>query len=181
MTLLTINHHLELLGNLYVKKNDVDIKLASAVSDTKKATNSTKRVLNELLYSWNRGTVKTLFNIPDNLDELTGEDMSILNNVSFIHSLLYLVDTNYYASLTSQKRKDCLEFIETFRKDVCSKQKITKELGDVLQNLDNHTYTNSCISYIVNYFNSFHLIVLSSDSTEVKAIKLQIHINQLVP
>jgi hypothetical protein len=166
MDLLTINPHIELLGNFYIKKNDLDIKLAGIVTDTKKTTSSTKRVLNEVVYSWNRGNSKTLFTVPDSKDELTGEDMSILNNVSFIHSLLYLVDTNYYASLTSQKRKDCLEFIETFRKEICSKQKISKELGDVLQNLDNHTYTHSCISHIVNYFDSFHLIVLSSDSTE---------------
>jgi hypothetical protein len=166
MALLTINPHLELLSNFYIKKNDVDIKLASNSSDTKNTTSFNKRVLNELFYSWNRGTSKTLFNIPDNKDELTGEDMSILNNVSFIHSILYLVDTNYYASLTSQKRKDCLEFIEVFRKDICSKQKISKEISELLQNLDNHTYTDSCISHIVNYFDSFHLIVLSSDNTE---------------
>ena len=175
MALYTINPHLELLSNFYIKKNDVDIKLASMSSDTKKTTNSVKRVLNELVYSWNRGNSKTLFNIPDNKDELTGEDMSILNNVSFIHSLLYLVDTNYYASLTSQKRKDCLEFIETFRKDVCSKQKISKEVADVLQNIDNHTYTHSCISHIVNYFDSFHLIVLSSDSTEAPKLFINGH------
>ena len=163
MSHLYINPHLELLSNLYVKKNDVDIKLASASSTSGNKTTN-KKILNELDYSWNRGNSKTLFNIPDNQDELTGEDMSILNNVSFIHSVLYLVDTNYYSSLTSQKRKDCLEFIETFRKEVCSKQKITKELSDVLQNLDNHTYTDKTISHIVNYFNSFHLIVLSSVS-----------------
>ena len=172
MALLTINPHLELLSNLYVKKNEVDIKLAT-VANTSNTSNTLgnkttyKRTLNVLEYSWNRENSKTLFNIPDNRDELTGEDMSILNNVSFIHSLLYLVDTTYYSSLTSQKRKDCLAFIETFRKDACSKQKITKELGDVLNNLDNNIYTDSTINHIVNYFNSFHLIVLSSDSNEM--------------
>ena len=165
MTPLTSNYHLDLLNNFYVKKNDTDIKLTSIVNEHKKTTTS-KRILNELDYSWNRGTSKTLFSIPSNIDELTGEDMSILNNVSFIHSILYLVDTEYYSSLTSQKRKDCLEFIEVFRKDICSKHKISKEISELLQNLDNHTYTNSCISHIVNYFDSFHLVVLSSDSTE---------------
>ena len=174
MALLTINPHLELLRGFYVKKNDIDVKLAS-ISAEKKHPITNKRVLNGLEYSWNRGDSKTVFNIPDNRDELTGEDLSILNNISFIHSLLYLVDTTYYASLTSQKRKDCQEFLEVFRKDILAKQKISKEVSEVLNNLDNNIYTDSTISHIVNYFDSFHLILLSSDTTEAPKLFINGH------
>jgi hypothetical protein len=174
MALLTVNPHLELLKNFYVKQNDVDVKLSS-IAHEKKQPITNKRVLNGLEYSWNRGDSKTVFNIPDNRDELTGEDLSILNNISFIHSLLYLVDTTYYASLTSQKRKDCQEFLEVFRRDIFAKQKISKEVSEVLNNLDNNVYTDSTISHIVNYFDSFHLILLSSDTTEAPKLFINGH------
>jgi hypothetical protein len=167
---LTLNPHVRLFNNFYVKKNDVDIKLASTPNATrqKTITPSEKPVkkTDSIEYSWNSGNKKLVFNIPSDKDELTGENLAKLNNYSFIHSLLYIVDPEYYAGLIEQKKADCVEFIEILRKDFYVKEKISKEASSILQNLENNIYTDTTIGHIVNFFNSFHLIILSSDTTE---------------
>jgi hypothetical protein len=167
---LTLNPHVELFNNFYVKKNDTDVKLASLprLNTTKTSVSREKPVkqTNQIEYSWNYDGKKCLFNIPSDKDELTGENLAKLNNYSFIHSLLYLVDSEYYAGLIEQKRADCIEFIEILRKDFYVKEKISKEASSILQNLENNVYTDLTIGHIVNFLDSFHLVILSSDQTE---------------
>lgn len=163
---LTENYHLSLLQNFYIKKNDLDVKLSTQYVEKPKKAITINRTTNEVEYSWNfADTKKFKFQIPSSIDELTGQDLSKLNNISFLHSLLYLTDPTYYSGLTEQKRADCMEVIEILRKDFYVKQKISKEASDILQNLENNVYTDLTIQHIINFFNSFHLIILSSDST----------------
>ncbi len=161
------NYHLSLLQNFYLKKNDLDMKLSSQNIDKPKKAVTVNRITNEMEYSWNfADTKKFKFQIPSSIDELTGQDLSKLNNMSFLHSLLYITDPTYYSGLTEQKREDCMEVIEILRKDFYIKQKISKEASEILKNLENNVYTDLTIQHIINFFNSFHLIVLSSDSTQ---------------
>lgn len=164
---LTENYFLSLLENFYIKKNEFDTKLSAQYSEKPKKAVTINRSTNEIEYSWNfPDTKKFKFQIPSSIDELTGQDLSKLNNISFLHSLLYVVDPTYYSGLTEQKRADCLEFIEILRKDFYVKQKISKEASEILKNLENNVYTDLTIQHIINFFNSFHLIILSSDSTQ---------------
>ena len=161
------NYHLSLLQTFYLKKNDLDLKLSSQNSDKPKKAITINRVTNEIEYSWNFADTKNFkFQIPSSIDELTGQDMSKLNNISFLHSLLYITDPTYYSGLTEQKRADCMEVIEILRKDFYIKQKISKEASEILKNLENNVYTDITIQHIINFFNSFHLIILSSDSSQ---------------
>jgi hypothetical protein len=190
---MATNYYLELIDNFYVKKAEVDTKLA-AISKTGNSDISKKKSGAGIEYSWNysgtikcqslrvgteepelaanpkglalHGTKRLLFTIPSTCDELTGQDLSRLNNNSFIHSILYTIDPDYYSGLIDQKRADCTEFIEILRKDFYIKEKLSKEDTSVLQNLENNTYNDSTIQHIVNFLNSFHLIILNSDITE---------------
>ena len=158
------NYYLDLLDNFYVKKAEVDSKL-EAVS--KNVNTSIKRSGTSIEYSWNYSNLKKLaFTIPNTCDELTGQDLSRLNNNSFIHSILYIIDPDYYSALLKQKIADCTEFIELLRKDFYIKEKLSKDATDILKNLENNTYTDGTIQHIVNFLNSFHVIILNSDSTE---------------
>jgi hypothetical protein len=159
------NYYLEHLDNFYIKKSEVDSKLASIGKDFSKSVKRTST--NTIEYSWNYSGLKKLkFCIPSVCDELTGEDMTRLNTMSFIHSILYIIDPDYYAGLTEQKRSDCIEFIELLRKDFYIKEKLSKEATCILQNLENNIYSDATIQHIVNFFDSFHLIILSSDTSE---------------
>ena len=163
----TENYLLSLLQNFYIKKNEFDIKLSTQYSEKPKKAISINRITNEIEYSWNfADTKKFKFQIPFAIDELTGQDTSKLNTISFLHSLLYITDPTYYSGLTEQKRADCIEVIEILRKDFYIKQKISKEASEILKNLENNVYTDLTIQHIINFFNSFHLIILSSDSTQ---------------
>jgi hypothetical protein len=168
------NYYLELLDNFYVKKAEVDSKLATISKNGNNVSiSNSKKVGNTIEYSWNYGGLKKLlFTIPSVCDELTGQDLSRLNNNSFIHSILYTIDPDYYSSLIDQKRADCTEFIEILRKDFYIKEKLSKEATSVLQNLENNTYSDSTIQHIVNFLNSFHLIILNSDLTEPPKIMI---------
>lgn len=159
------NYYLEHLDNFYIKKSEVDSKLASIGKDFSKSVKKTST--NTIEYSWNYSGLKKLkFSIPSVCDELTGEDMTRLNTMSFLHSMLYIIDPDYYAGLTEQKRADCIEFIELLRKDFYIKEKLSKEATCILQNLENNIYSDATIQHIVNFFDSFHLIILSSDTSE---------------
>jgi hypothetical protein len=83
-----------------------------------------------------------------------------LNNYSFLHSILYSLDTLYYTSNTQQKIRDCIELQEALRSKLFSKSKISKENAEIIKNLENNIYTDNTIQFIVNFFDSFHLIVL---------------------
>jgi hypothetical protein len=164
---LSENYHLSLLQNFYLKKNDLDIKLSSQNVDKPKKAITVNRITNEIEYSWNFPDTKRFkFQIPSTIDELTGQDLSKLNNFSFLHSLLYVTDPTYYSGLTEQKREDCIEVIEILRKDFYIKQKISKEASEILKNLENNIYTDLTIQHIISFFNSFHLIILCSDCTQ---------------
>lgn len=157
----TDNIHLALLQNFYIKKNDLDIKLSVEIP---KKSVPVKQPKDQVDFSWNFPNTKNLMlAIPSQKDDLTGEDLSKLNNVSFIHSLLYLTDPTYYSGLTSQKRADCAEFIEILRKDFHAKQKISKETANILQNIENNSYIDLTIQHIINFLNSVHLIIFSND------------------
>jgi hypothetical protein len=159
------NYYLEHLDNFYIKKSEVDSKLASIGKDVSKSVKRTST--NTIEYSWNYSGLENLkFSIPSVCDELTGEDMTRLNTMSFIHSILYIIDPDYYAGLTEQKRADCIEFIELLRKDFYIKEKLSKEATCILQNLENNIYSEATIQHIVNFFDSFHLIIVSSDIGE---------------
>ena len=137
---MTTNYYLELLDNFYVKKADVDSKLAaiSKSGTTKELVKKCSSNGTSIEYSWNYGSSKKLvFTIPSPRDELTGEDLTRLNNSSFIHSILYAIDPDYYSGLTDQKRADCISFIEMLRKDFYIKEKLSKESTSILQNLEN--------------------------------------------
>ena len=172
---MATNYYLELLDNFYVKKGDVDTKLAAISkpasncigTNSNNSKSGVKKIGTSIEYSWNYSGIKKLvFTIPSSCDELTGQDLSRLNNNSFIHSILYSIDPDYYSGLIEQKRADCIEFIEMLRKDFYIKEKLSKEATGILQNLENNTYTDNTIQYIVNYLNSFHLIVINSDVIE---------------
>jgi hypothetical protein len=182
---MATNYYLELLENLYVKKAEVDTKLA-AISKTGIAKTVVKKNTDNgttIEYSWNYSGLnlasskqvtphngilvkRLVFTIPAICDELTGQDLSRLNNNSFIHSILYTIDPDYYSGLIDQKRADCTEFIEMLRKDFYIKEKLSKEATSILQNLENNTYNDITIQHIVNFLNSFHLIILNSDASE---------------
>jgi hypothetical protein len=165
---MATNYYLELLDNLYVKKGEIDSKLA-VLNKTSNNKVVVKRISggNNIEYSWNySGLKKLMFTIPNNCDELTGQDLSRLNNNSFIHSILYTIDPDYYSCLIDQKRADCIEFIEILRKDFYIKEKLSKDATSILHNLENNIYSDISIQHIVNFLNSFHLIILNSDSTE---------------
>jgi hypothetical protein len=165
---MATNYYLELLDNFYVKKGEIDSKLA-VLNKTSNNKIAVKKISggNSIEYSWNySGQKKLTFTIPNNRDELTGQDLTRLNNNSFIHSILYTIDPDYYSSLIDQKRADCIEFIEILRKDFYIKEKLSKESTSILKNLENNIYTDSTIQHIVNFLNSFHLIILNSDSSE---------------
>ncbi len=165
---MATNYYLDLLENFYVKRAEVDTKLA-AISKSGTPKEFIKKTGNgtSIEYSWNyNGLKKLLFTIPSNCDELTGQDLSRLNNNSFIHSILYTIDPDYYSGLIDQKRADCTEFIEMLRKDFYIKERLSKEATCILQNLENNTYSDSTIQHIVNFLNSFHLIILNSDVSE---------------
>jgi hypothetical protein len=177
---MATNYYLELLDNFYVKKAEVDSKLA-AISKTGIGKTAVKKNNDgtNIEYSWNYSgssdqvtphngilAKKLVFTIPSTCDELTGQDLSRLNNNSFIHSILYTIDPDYYSGLIDQKRADCTEFIEMLRKDFYIKEKLSKEATSILQNLENNTYNDSTIQHIINFLNSFHLIILNSDASE---------------
>jgi hypothetical protein len=164
---MTTNYYLELLDNFYVKKGEIDSKLASLNKSGNKIMVKKIASGDNVEYSWNYSGLKRLiFTIPSNCDELTGQDLSRLNNNSFIHSILYTIDPDYYSCLIDQKRADCIEFIEVLRKDFYVKEKLSKEATSILQNLENNIYSDSTIQHFVNYLNSFHLIILNSDISE---------------
>ncbi len=168
---MVANYYLELLDNFYVKKAEVDTKLAAISKNNNSTSGNSKTGIKKsdttIEYSWNySGLKKLVFTIPPNCDELTGENLSRLNNNSFIHSVLYSIDPDYYSGLLEQKRADCVEFIEMMRKDFYIKEKLSKEATSILQNLENNTYTDSTIQHIVNFLDSFHLIILNSDVSE---------------
>jgi hypothetical protein len=163
----TNNLHLLLLRQFYVKRNGADVALcAKAKLKASKPTvvASVGQQQHHIEYDWRYEGHKTVFDISlARKDELTGEDLSILDNVSFMHSILYLVDLSqhYAAGLTAHKRADCLEVIELVRRHL-SKGKVGKEAARSIQNLADHVYADATMQSIVDYFGSFHLIVLSS-------------------
>jgi hypothetical protein len=166
---MTKNYYLDLLESFYVKRSEIDSKLAtvSKSGHTKELVKKCGNNGTSIEYSWNyESTKKLLFTIPAAKDELTGEDLTRLNNNSFIHSILYAIDPDYYSCLTEQKRADCIEFIEMLRKDFYIKEKLSKEANSILQNLENNIYSDSTIQHIVNFLDSFHLIILNSDTSE---------------
>jgi len=157
------HHHLSLFENFYLKKTELDEK--RSIVPSKKAV-SMNRATNEIEYNWNVPDSKPFsFRIPSTKDELTGEDLTKLNHVSFINSVLYLTDSIYYSGLTEQKRADCLEFMEILRKDFYSKHKISKETATILQNIENPIYADVTVQHIVSFLNSFHLLLFSNDTS----------------
>ena len=157
------NIHLSLFQDFYIKRNELDEKRSK---QPVKKTVSINRATQEIEYDWNVPNTKPLsFRIPSTKDELTGEDLTKLNHVSFIHSVLYLTDPTYYSGLTEQKRADCMEFIEILRKDFYSKHKISKDTATILQNLENPVYADLTIQHIVSFLNSFHLLLFTNDTT----------------
>jgi hypothetical protein len=168
----TNNLHLLLLRQFYVKRNAADVALCAKAklkaSKTVTAVTTASQQQQKIEYDWRYEGHKTVFDISlARKDELTGEDVSILDNVSFIHSILYLVDLSqhYAAGLTAHKRADCLEVIELVRRHL-SKGKVGKEAARSMQNLADHVYADATIQSIVDYFGSFHLIVLSNNVAE---------------
>lgn len=169
----TNNLHLLLLRQFYVKRNGADVALCAkaklkaskaTVAASATASAGQQQQQHQIEYDWRYEGRKTVFDISlARKDELTGEDVSILDNVSFMHSILYLVDLSqhYAAGLTAHKRADCLEVIELVRRHL-SKGKVGKEAARVIQNLADHVYADATMQSIVDYFGSFHLIVLSS-------------------
>ena len=173
MSLSEDNIHLRLLRNFYVKRNEMDVamcakaKLKASKKTTVAVAATDAQVVFE--YDWQYQGHKTTFGISlARKDELTGEDLSRLDNVSFMHSLLYLVDLSqhYAAGLTTHKRADCLELIELVRRHLSAARKIDKETAVIMQNLTDHVYADTTIQGIVRYFRSFHLIVLSNNVGE---------------
>jgi hypothetical protein len=161
-----VNVHLQLLQRFYLKKNAVDIDLGAKATVKAKTTISAPLTPTLFEYDWcSHNGHKTTFGIPPAIDELTQEDASVLDNVSFIHSLLTILDQPpCYTSFTAKhKRADCAALVEKIRNHLLGRQKITKELSGVAHNLTSHRYTDTTMQYIVNYFNSFHLIVLSNN------------------
>lgn len=158
------NVHLQLFQHFYLKKNAADIDLAAKATVKAQTTISAPLTPTVIEYDWCYKGNKTIFGIPPLVDELTQEDASTLHNVSFIHSLLTLLDQPpCYTSFTiKHKRADCAALVEKIRNDITSR-KVTKELSGVCHNLNSHIYTDATMQYIVNYFGTFHLIVLSNN------------------
>ena len=159
-----VNVHLQLLQRFYLKKNAMDIDLGAKATVKAKTTISAPLTPTLIEYDWCYNGHKTTFGIPPAIDELTQEDASVLNNVSFMHSLLTILDQPpCYTSFTAKhKRADCAALVEKIRHDL-SGRKMTKELGGIAHNLNSHLYTDATMQYIVNYFGTFHLIVLSNN------------------
>ena len=71
----TENYFLSLLQNFYIKKSEFDVKLSTQHIEKPKKAININRNTNEIEYSWNFGdTKKFKFQIPSNIDELTGQD-----------------------------------------------------------------------------------------------------------
>ncbi len=169
------NVHLLLLRNFYVKRNETDVALCAKAK--LKASKTTMAAVaaaaapgqQQLEYDWRFQGHKTVLNLSlGRKDELTGEDLSRLDNVSFIHSILSLVDVSskyYAAGLVSHKRADCVELLELMRRHL-SAGKVGKEVAKIMQNLMDHVYAEATMQSIVDYFRCFHLIVLSNNVAE---------------
>lgn len=190
------NTHLALIENFYIKnkiselvvkkekktkKSEKDLNKSDLSStDSSKSTDSkidltslTKPIKKskisegtQIIFNWNyhsedkEDTIDT-FIIPDIENDVK------LSNHSFIHSILYAIDTMYYASNTQQKLKDCKDIVEILRKNLYQKEKVSKEDTEIIRNLENNVYSKDTIQYIVNYFNSFHLLVIGSSDKPV--------------
>lgn len=170
----TNNIHLLLLRNFYVKRNETDValcakaKLKASKTTMVAAVAAPGQLQQQIEYDWRFEGHTSVLNISlGRKDELTGEDLSRLDNVSFIHSILSLVDlsSQYYAGLVSHKRADCVELLELMRRHL-SAGKVGKEAAKVMQNLMDHVYADATMQGIVDYFRSFHLIVLSNNVAE---------------
>jgi hypothetical protein len=163
------NIHLLLLGDFYVKRTAVDVALcAKAKLKASKKTMTVAVDAQQIEYDWRYQGHTTVFDVSlGRKDELTGEDVSRLDNVSFLHSILYLVDStqHYAAGLTAHKRADCVELLELVRRHL-SAGKMGKEAARITQNLTDHVYTGATMQSIVDYFHCFHLIVLSNNVAE---------------
>ncbi len=166
---LEINPHLELLNHFYIKvtgnntkMNKNDIQESNNVLKKQKIYNGT-----EVKMDWKYSSMTNDTFIIPNLDStLVREDLSKLNNYSFVHSILYTIDNLYYTSNVQQKLRDCKEFVEVFRSKIY-KGKLNKEESDVIKNIENNIYTDSTIQSIVNYLNIFHLIILSNEEPKI--------------
>lgn len=166
---LEINPHTELLSNFYIKltinnnktnKKKTDISIAAI--EKQKNSNGT-----EIKYDWHFPSIQSdIFVIPNVENALIIEDLSKLNNVSFVHSILYTIDILYYSSNVQQKLRDCRDFIEIFRGNMY-KGKLSKDNSEVIKNIENNIYTDNTIQAIVNYLNIFHLIILSKDNPKI--------------
>ena len=166
---LEFNPHVELLSNFYIKLTDSNTK-----SNKKEINDSINTIKKQKIYNgteikmdWKYEKVKPdNFIIPNMENTLIREDLSKLNNYSFVHSILYTIDNLYYTSNITQKLKDCKDFIEVFRSKIY-KGKLNKEESDVIKNIENNIYTDNTIQSIVNYLNIFHLIILSNESPKL--------------
>lgn len=164
--LQTDNIHLMRMRQFYLKKSEVDVTMC-AKATLKAQTTLAPVTANTIEFDWNCGGRKTLFTIAE---DMTLEDTTKLHNVSFVHSLLYVVNAPlYFTGMTIHKRADCEQFIEKIRTDVCAK-KMTKEIKGVAHNLQAHVYTDATVQYIVNFIGRYHVILLSN--TVAQAPKL---------
>lgn len=158
---LKYNPHLSLLEHFYLKRTLQTAEQKKAVIESNQTLKKQKGSSGtEINFSWNYGT------IPNDLFSLPSNDFNKLNNYSFIHSILYMVDSLYYSSNIEQQLKDCKEFIEVFRTKFF-KDKLSKDQSDIIKNVENNLYTENTIQAIINYLNSFHLIILSKNKPKL--------------
>ena len=166
---LDINPHVELLSNFYIKVTNNNTKMnkkeiLDSVNSIKKQKGSNGT---EIEFDWKYESFSNdKFIIPSVDSSLVKEDLSKLNNYSFVHSILYIIDNLYYTSNIQQKLRDCKDFIELFRSKIY-KGKLNKEESEIIKNIENNVYTDSTIQSIVNYLNIFHLIILSNEQPKV--------------
>ncbi len=165
---LEYNPHQELVKNYYFKFNVLNNSNSKNIQDSiksiKKQNESSKT---QIEFNWMFPSITNdKFIVPSIDDNLMKQDLNKLNNYSFIHSILYLIDNVYYASSVEQKLRDCREFLELFRSKIY-KDKLNKELSDIIKNLENNVYIDNTIQAIVNYLDSFHLLILSNEAPKL--------------
>lgn len=97
----------------------------------------------------------------------TMESRNMIPNDSFIASILYAVDPTFYIADEKKQRRDVDGVIELIRGTILKHSKVTKEHADMLKQLEHHSYTDNVIQYIINWFGSFHCIVLNKQNTDV--------------
>jgi hypothetical protein len=161
---LSSNFHSLLLDSFYLKPKTASFSSSSIISlpqiqvETRVETRVNTNNEIEFNFNWKfEDTPNESFIIPQ-------FERSKLNNYSFLHSILYSLDTLYYTSNTEQKIRDCVELQELIRSKLFSKSKINKENAEIIKNLENNIYTDNTIQYIVNYFDSFHLIIFEKNN-----------------